>query len=198
MYEPMKTDDFNRLLRMAVDRHGIDPKDTYVEFTWWDNVFLPLIDIDCDRKNSGCILVFGDSRCNLFYGKGRDGIVYPTGFWINKDAAYADQVVHRPNRLSRLIDSKFIAEFDTVDFLLCGNPVNSRVKINPFKTRVYRNFGGETILAFYAEDRDSGEWRPFSAMSSEYIRAFDDRPKMCSEGYGADGDGSPDPPRGAV
>ena len=39
--------ELNSLLHMTVDRHGIDPANTYIEFTWWDKVFKPMTDFDC-------------------------------------------------------------------------------------------------------------------------------------------------------
>ena len=42
--------ELNSLLHMAVDRHGLDPANTYIEFTWWDNVFKPLTGFDCGME----------------------------------------------------------------------------------------------------------------------------------------------------
>lgn len=167
--------ELNSLLHMVVDRYGLDPANTYIEFTWWDNVFKPMIEFDCGRdgEKSWGILVFGDDNCNTFY-KRSDGVVVPTGFWINKDAAYIDQVVHRPTTLKWLMDNPMLLEHDEVRFLFANSPINYYVGINLFKTRVYRNLANECVLAFYADDRDSGEYRPFSDMNPGCIEFIDD------------------------
>lgn len=166
----MTPTELNKLLHMAVDKHSLDPKNTFVEFTWWDDgVFRPLTDIDCDRGKSRFIMVFGDELCNGRW-KNRDGFVIPTGFYIWKDAKSMDKVVHRPLTVSQLIDNEFMLEFENVGFLFSNSPINYWVDINPFKTRVYKNDNGETILSFYAEDRDSGEWLPFSSMTPDSIK----------------------------
>jgi hypothetical protein len=41
------TADFYNYLKMIVEHHKLEPKNTYVEITWWDNVFRPLITTDC-------------------------------------------------------------------------------------------------------------------------------------------------------
>ena len=43
-------------------------------------------------------------------------------------------------------------------------------------SRRCRNRAGETILALYAEDRDSSEWQPISRMKPDHIRMIDDSP----------------------
>ena len=167
--------ELNFLLHMAVDRHGLDPANTYIEFTWWDNVFKPMTGFDCGMAGdkSWGILVFGDKNCNTFH-KRDDGIVVPTGFWINRDAVYMDQVVHRPTTLKSLMDSPMLLEQDEVRFLFANSPINYYVYINPFKTRVYRNWAKECVLAIYADDRDSGEYRPFSELKPGHIELIDD------------------------
>ena len=167
--------ELNSLLHMAVDRHGLDPAKTYIEFTWWDNVFKPMTDFDCgmDGDKSWGLLVFGEENCNTFY-KRSDGIVVPTGFWINKDAVYIDWVVHRPKTLKWLMDDPMLLEHDEVRFLFANSPINYYVGINPFKTRVFRNMANECVLAFYADDRDSGEFRPFSELKPDHIELIDD------------------------
>ena len=167
--------ELNSLLHMAVDRYGLDPANTYIEFTWWDNVFKPMIEFDCGRdgEKSWGILVFGDDNCNTFY-KRSDGVVVPTGFWINKNTAYIDQVVHRPTTLKWLMDNPMLLEHDEVRFLFANSPINYYVGINPFKTRVYRNLAKECVLTFYADDRDSGEYHPFSDMNPGCIAFIDD------------------------
>lgn len=167
--------ELNSLLYMAVDRHGLDPDKTYIEFTWWDKVFKPMIDFDYGGNGgrSWSTLVFGDENCNTFH-KRSDGIVIPTGFWIYKHASYIDNVVHRPTTLKRLMDNPMLLEHDEVRFLFANSPINYYVGINPFKTRVYRNLAGECVLAFYADDRDNGEYRPFSELKPDHIELIDD------------------------
>lgn len=170
MNKPITTTDFNKLLHMAVDKHKIDPYNTYVEFTWRDDgMFRPLTCTDCVRKKNQFIMVFGDNLCNVRW-KNKDGYTIPTGFYIWKDAKSIYQVTHRPLTVNKLMDSKFMLEFDTVGFLFANSPINYLVDINPFKTRIYKNDDGETILAFYAEDRDFGEWRPMSNMTPDHIK----------------------------
>jgi len=175
MFDPVTTKELNGLLHMAMEKHNLDPKKTYVEFTWWDNVFRPLDITDCNWEKSEFIMVFGDTPCNTFY-ENSDGFVIPAGFWIFENAAYVEQVVHRPMTVSQVMDSEFMLQFDTVKFLFSNSPVNCRVDINPYKTRVYRNRADETVLAFYAENRDAGEWAPISRMKPDHIRLIDDSP----------------------
>ena len=170
MNDPITTIEFNRLLHMAVDKYNLDPSNTYVEFTWWDNgKFRPLICADCDRKKNQFIMVFGDDFCNVRW-KNEDGYIIPTGFYIWKEAKSINQVAHRPLTVSKLLDSEFMLEFEIVGFLFSNSPINYWVDINPFKTRIYKNNDGETILSFYAEDRDSGEWQSFSNLTSNSIK----------------------------
>ena len=191
MRDPISVKDFTALLNMAVDEHKLDPAKTYVEFTWWDGIFKPFVCTDCNNSTSTYILVFGEEPCNKFSLKHK-GFDIPTGFYINKTAVYADQVLHRPLTVKNLLGSD-MAEFDNVKFLFANSPINYYVDINPFKTRVYKNMGDETILALYAEDRDSGEWMPFSRMSGSRIELVDDsRAWMASDA--CDGPAEPDPP----
>lgn len=167
--------ELNSLLHMAVDRYGLDPTNTYIEFTWWDNVFKPMITFDCGRDGdkSWGILVFGDNNCNTFH-KRSDGVVVPTGFWIDKDAMYIDWVVHRPTTLKWLMDNPMLLEHDEVRFLFANSPVNYYVGINPFETKVYKNRAKECILTFYADDRDNGEYRSFLELKPNHIELIDD------------------------
>lgn len=191
MREPISVKDFMALLNMAVDEHKLDPAKTYVEFTWWDGIFKPLTCTDCNNSTSTYILVFGEEPCNKFSLKHK-GFDIPTGFYINKTAVYTDQVLHRPLTVKNLLGGD-MAEFDNVKFLFANSPINYYVDINPFRTRVYKNMGDETILALYAEDRDSGEWMPFSGMSGSRIELVDDsRARMASDA--CDGPAEPDPP----
>lgn len=179
MFEPLTTRELNQLLHMAVEKHNIDPKNTYIEFTWWDKIFKPMIQFDCDRSKSWSILVFGNDNCNVFY-KNTDFPIIPTAFWIWKEAAYVDQVIHRPIIVEWLMDNPMLLEHKTAKFLFSGSPINYYVDINPFKTTVYKNSAGDSILALYAEDRDSGEWRSFSEMEPSNIQMIDDYAKsMC-------------------
>lgn len=167
------TRELNQLLHMAVEKHGLDPKTTYIEFTWWDNVFKPMVQIDCDRYMSWIILVFGRDNCNLFYTS-KDMPIVPTAFWIWKDAAYVDHVIHRPITVNRLMDNPMLLDFKTAKFLFSSSPVNHYVNINPYKTCVYKNRANDTVLAFYADDRDSGEYKPFSQIEPKDIKVVDD------------------------
>ena len=175
MYDPITTQELNGLLHMAVEKYNLDPEKTYIEFTWWDKKYRPLNITDCDWKKSEFIMVFGDTLCNTFY-ENSDGVVIPTGFWIFENAAYVEQVIHRPMTVSQIMDSRFMFQFNTVKFLFSNSPINYYVNINPYKTRVYKNRASETILALYAEDRDSGEWRPISGMKPDHIMLIDDSP----------------------
>lgn len=81
---------------------------------------------------------------------------------------------HRPLTLDTIFDAKYLSDFDTVEFLFSNSPVNYWVDINPFKTKIYKNTNGETILSFYVDDRDSGEWRPISTVKPEHIKLVSD------------------------
>ena len=177
MRESISAKDFITLLNMAVDEHKLNSNKTYVEFTWWDNIFKPLVCTDYNSGMSTYILVFGNELCNKFSAN-RNGLEVPTGFYIDKNAIYADQVLRRPLTVGRLLNDSYMKNFNNVKFLFSNSPINYYVDINPFKTRVYRNMGDETILALYAEDRDSSEWRPFSRMSGSKIELVDDS-RMC-------------------
>ena len=159
---------------MIVEYHKLEPKNTYVEITWWNNVFRPLITTDCDRsRDSKYIMVFGNTLCNTC-GKNANNEVIPTGFWIYNNAYRAEQVVHRPLTLDEIFDAKYLSDFITVEFLFSNSPVNYCVDINPFRTKIYKNGNGETILSLYVDDRDSGEWRPISAVKPEYIKLIEE------------------------
>lgn len=168
MFEPISTKDFNSLLHMCIDATGADPKKTYIEMTWWDGVYLPLTCEDCDRRDDKHIMVFGQDKCQTYPWE-VDGYTMPTGFYIWKNATSVNQVVHRPSTVSHYMDSPFMLEFKTSDFLIANSPVNYHVEINPFRTRMMFNADGDTILALHVENRDSGEWRPFSEMNKDRI-----------------------------
>ena len=163
------TSEFYNYLKMIIEQHKLEPKNTYVEITWWNNVFRPLVTTDCDRKNSTYIMVFGDTLCNT-YGKNENGEVIPTGFWIYNNTYHVAQVVHRPLTLDKIFNAKYLSDFDTVEFLFSNSPVNYWVDINPFKTKIYKNGNDETILSFYVDDRDGGEWRPISEVRPEHFK----------------------------
>jgi hypothetical protein len=172
MRTKLLTAEFYNYLKMIVEYHKLDPKNTYVEITWWNNVFRPLITTDCDRsRDSKYIMVFGDTLCNTC-GKNNNGEVIPSGFWIYNDAYCVEQVVHRPLTLDKIFDAKCLSDFDTVEFLFSNSPVNYCVDINPFRTKIYKNGNGETILSFYVDDRDSGEWKHISEVKPEYIKVI--------------------------
>ena len=173
MFEPLTTSEFNSLLHMGIHASGADPSKTYIELTWWDGVYLPLTCEDCDKRGSKHIMVFGQDKCQTYPWE-VDGFVVPTGFYIWKNATSVNQVIHRPLTVDHFMDSKFMLEFNTVDFLVANSPVNYHVSINPFKTKVMVNADSDTILALYAENRDSGEWRPFSEMSTSKIQIVKD------------------------
>ena len=163
------TAEFYNYLKMIIEHHKLEPKNTYVEITWWNNVFRPLITTDCDRKNSIYIMVFGNTSCNTC-GKNANNEVIPSGFWIYNDAYRAEQVVQRPLTLDKIFDAKCLSDVDTVEFLFSNSPVNYCVDINPFRTKIYKNGNGETILSFYVDD--IGEWRYISKVKPENIKVI--------------------------
>ena len=165
------TAEFYNYLKMIVEHHKLEPKNTYVEITWWENIFRPLMYTDCDRKNSKYIMIFGNTLCNI-YDRNKNNGAIPTGFWIYHNAFCVEQVVHRPLTLDKIFNAKYLSDFDTVEFLFLNSPINYLVDINPFKTRIYKNGNDETILSFYVDDRDCGEWRPISEVKPEYIKVI--------------------------
>ena len=165
------TAEFYNYLKMIIEYHKLEPKNTYVEITWWNNVFRPLITTDCDRRDSKYIVVFGNTSCNTC-GKNINGEVMPAGFWIYNNAYCAEQVVQRPLTLDKIFDAKCLSDVDTVEFLFSNSPVNYCVDINPFRTKIYKNGNGETILSFYVDD--IGEWRYISKVKPENIKIIFD------------------------
>ena len=167
--------DFRHLLATAISTHKLNPENTFVEFTWWDKtIFKPLIYFD-RTEHENPLLVFGGSNC-AFYKAIGDARVFPTGFYINQNATSAENVVCRPYTL-RDVFYRSILNYDenkTVKFMFSNSPVNYYVKINPFKTKVYKNRNGETILTLYADDRDSGEFQPASKVEENNIALFTD------------------------
>ena len=173
--EPMSVQQFNQLLHMAVDKSGCDPAKMYVELTWWDGIFKPLDCVDCNNEENYSILVFGDTSINTFK-LGKNAPI-PVGFYVLADMVDVNRVIHRPMTVDKLIDNKWMADFETVRFLLCGSPRNTWIEIDPFKTKIYINHNSEVILSLYVDDRDSGEWLPFSRMTPDRIEVIDDGPK---------------------
>lgn len=169
MKTKISTAEFYDYLKMIVEHHKLEPKNTYVEITWWNNVFRPLITTDCDRRESKYIMVFGETLCNTC-GKNANNEVIPTGFWIYNKAYCVNQVVHRPVTLDYIFDAEYMCSFDTVEFLFSNSPVNYWVDINPFKTRIYKNYNGETILSFFVDGGDSGKWKSISEVKPECIK----------------------------
>ena len=171
--ERLTTKDFHALLQMAIDKYELDPDKTYLELTWWDKKFLPATCDDCNYARSEYVIVFGDTPCNIWH---LHDTPIPCTFWINSGAVHEDQVVHKALSIYNLVHGKFMFDFEYVKFLISGSPVNSRVSINPFKTRIYKNWNSDTILCLYVDDRDSGEWQPFSNMTADKIELIDDSP----------------------
>ena len=165
----MTTQEFNKLLHMAVDKGNLDPEKTYIALTWWKRIFLPLDIMDSDgwREHKTFFLVFGDDELRLGCYK------LPLGFYIDKTTNWIDRVIRHPLTLSKIIDSKEMLSYDSIKFIICHSPINSRTDINPFKTRIIKNFEGDTILCFYIEDRDSGEMVEFNRMTAEDIQLID-------------------------
>lgn len=194
----MTTKELNKLLHMAVSWGNLNPLKTYVEITWWKNVFRPLDIDDCDREKSKYIMVFGDTPCNT-WGSSSNGNVIPTGFWVYEDAVCSDQVVHRPLTVSKIMDNEFMLDFDEVGFLFSNTPKNYWVDINPFRTCIYKNRDKETILALYVDDGGCDGRRPFSEMKPEYIKIIDDSPATSCFGMPDEVSSMPtipdDPPR---
>ena len=167
--------DFRHLLATAISTHKLNPENTFVEFTWWDKtIFKPLIYFD-RTEHGNPLLVFGGAVCSFYKSAGCDR-VFPTGFYINLNATVAENVVCRPYTL-RDVFYRSILNYDEdkmVKFMFFNSPVNYYVQINPFQTKVYKNRNGETILALYADDRDSGEFRPASEVEGKNIALFKD------------------------
>ena len=133
MKRKILTAEFYNYLKMIVEHHKLEPKNTYVEITWWDNIFRPLMTTDCNRYDSKYIMVFGDILCNTC-GKNDNGEVMPTGFWIYNEAYRVEQVVHRALTLDIIFDPECLSEFVTVDFLFSNSLVNYWVDINVLKS----------------------------------------------------------------
>ena len=179
--EPLTTLELNGLLHMATEKHKLDPEKTYVEFTWWKGVFKPLVDTDCSHDTSSYVMVFGENPCNFWKSFRHNGEHIPCGFYVLKDMVWPDRVVHRPITVSHIMDSAFMMGFKYAKFLFSSSPVNYYVDANPYKTCVYKNWANETILCFYADDRDSGEWKSISRMKADDVRLVDDSPSRFGE-----------------
>lgn len=167
--------DFRHLLETAVSTHKLNPENTFVEFMWWDKtIFKPLIYLD-RTEHGNPLLVFGGAVCSFYKSVGCDR-VFPTGFYINSNATVAENVVCRPYTLKDVFYRSVLNYDDDkmVKFMFSNSPVNYYVQINPFKTNVYKNRNGETILALYADDRDGGEFQPASKVEGKHIALFKD------------------------
>lgn len=185
----MTTEEFNRLLRMAAGWHNLPLKETYVEFTWWEDKFLPLIMTDRDAAKSEFTLVFGQTPCNFWrrHVGSHECSRVPCGFYVEADQVRPEDVVHRPLTLDYLVDREWMLDMKTVRFLFANSPVNYSVNVNPFRTRVYRNWALETVLCLYASDGGHEAKAPFSRMRPERICLIDDRPKI-PDGNAPEGD----------
>lgn len=168
----MTNKEFQHLLDMAISRGdlnmvGIDK--VYVMLTWWNDEFLPLTTLDGSWRTGEKICVFGsrENACNKWH----DGL--PCAFWIAKDAVRIEQATHRPLTLKSLYIMTGDNEEAPRKFLISNSPRNVFVDINPFKTRIIRNWEGETMLCFYVEDRDEGEMVPFERMTEDRIQVID-------------------------
>lgn len=167
--------DFRHLLETAISTHMLNPENTFVEFTWWDKtIFKPLIYID-QTEHRNPLLVFGEVNC-AFYKEAGGNRVFPTGFYINQEATSAENVVCRPYTIrDAFYRSALNCDDDKmVKFMFSNSPVNYYVQIDPFKTKVYKNRNGETILTLYADDRDGGEFQPASKVEGKNIALLTD------------------------
>ena len=147
---------------------GLDK--VYVMLTWWNDEFRPLLDLDGSWRTGEKICVFGsrEDACNKWH----NGL--PCAFWIAKDAVRIEQATHRPETLRSL----YIMQGDNLDaprkFLISNSPVNVFVDINPFRTRIIRNWEGETMLCFYVDDHGGGGRIPFERMTEKDIIVIDE------------------------
>ena len=176
MEKKMTAKDLLKLCNFAIERGQLNPVETYCEFTWWNNKFKPIVSLDGYYKEKETWFIVGSNECNV-WERTRSKMPSPCGFYIVPDSLRIESVVHRPLTLNSLMHhSNTYNGEGTIGFLFSNSPVNYWVGINPFKTRIYRNWANETILCFHAEDRDSGEWVPFDRMKTDDIRVFDDSP----------------------
>ena len=179
----MTNKEFQHLLDMAISRGdlnmvGLDK--VYVMLTWWDDEFLPLTDLDGNWRTGEKICIFGSRECSC--NKWHDGL--PCAFWIAKDAVRIEQATHRPLTLKTLYHMTGDNEEAPRKFLISNSPRNVFVDINPFNTRIIRNWEGETMLCFYAENRDSGEMVPFERMTESSIEVIDATKEIVEYKYG--------------
>jgi len=169
----MTTKEFNGLLRMAVEKYGLDPAKTYVESTWGTSEFRPLIAVDCDRDENMFTMVFGKTLCNIWGAKFMADVI-PCGFYVEADQPWPDMVVHRSATMSALLDNELMLGFNNVKFLFEASPGNYRVHINPFKTRIYRNWANEVIFCLYVVMLPTD--RPILQMSEDDLVMIDKSP----------------------
>lgn len=169
----MTNKEFQRLVDMAISRGGLKEvglDKVYVMLTWWKDEFRPLVSIDGDWSTGEKICVFGsdDQKCNKWH----DGL--PCAFWISSKSVRFESAVHRPYSVDILLSliNGSNPEAPT-KFLICGSPKNMFVEINPFKTRILRNWGEETMLCLYVENRFGCEVVPFEKMTENRIEVID-------------------------
>lgn len=167
----MTNNEFQHLLDMAISRGNLNEvglDKVYVMLTWWSDEFRPLTDLDVNWMTGEKICVFGDRdiSCNKWH----DGL--PCAFWICKDAVRMEDVTHRPLSLKTLYEMKN-AEDAPRRFLISDSPQNIFVDINPFRTRIIRNYEGETMLCFYVSDHGGEERVPFKLMKESSIDFID-------------------------
>ena len=157
---------------------GLD--NVYVMLTWWNNEFRPLIKLDGNWRTGEEICVFGsrEDACNKWH----NGL--PCAFWIAKNAVLIEQATHRPLTLKSLYCMTGDNEDAPRKFLISDSPRNMFVDINPFRTRIIRNWEGETMLCFYAENRDDGEMVPFERMTEKDIIVIDEHKGTGEYKYG--------------
>ena len=180
----MTNKEFQHLLDMAISRGNLNEvglDKVYVMLTWWNDEFRPLITLDGSWRTGEKICVFGNKEdsCNKWH----DGL--PCAFWIASDAVRIEQVTHRPLTLRTLYIMQGDNENAPRKFLISDSPKNLFVDINPSRTRIIRNWEGETMLCFYVDDNDSGERHtPFERMTEDSIEVIDAREEVGEYKYG--------------
>jgi hypothetical protein len=180
----MTNKEFQRLLDMAISRGNLNEvglDKVYVMLTWWNDEFRPLITLDGNWRTGEKICVFGskEDSCNKWH----DGL--PCAFWIASDAVRIEQVTHRPRTLSTLYGMQGDNENAPRKFLISDSPKNLFVDINPSRTRIIRNWEGETMLCFYVDDNSGERHTPFERMTEDSIEVIDAREEVGEYKYGA-------------
>lgn len=180
----MTTREFNHLLHVATTAQNLNPSNTYVELKIEKaegNVlsFRPLLDFWKDVESKAHEAVFSRYDVKMF----PNGV--PTGFFLNTEARFVEDIIHRPLRLSSLLDNKEMLGFDHERFVLAGDgkfPVF--LQIDPFDTTVYLNAAGDCILALAADmtgyigkdpvRADEGRCRSLDSLKPEDIHYVED------------------------